>query len=149
MNNSALLVFVLIAIHSLCFASSLREVNDAQITHLSSEGPVVLLNFWATWCKPCNAEIGTLNRLHEKFPNVRFVGVNVDEIENAGAIPGFLRKHPIGYEILLRRGENFEAMANAIDPRWKGGIPATFLFVAGKRVFSKTSMIEEIGRAHV
>jgi thiol-disulfide isomerase/thioredoxin len=135
------LFFVLIA--TLCFASPIAQMSDAQITHLSSEAPVVLVNFWATWCKPCNVEMGTLNRLHQKFPSVLFVGVNVDDVENEGAIPGFLKKHPVGYEIALRRGKDFEAMANIIDPAWKGGIPATFVFLKGKRIFSKTSMIEE------
>src|SRR6266487_1092363 len=96
------ILFFLLLIATLCFASSLSEINDAQITRLPSEAPVVLLNFWATWCKPCNVEMGTLNRLHAKFPDIRFIGVNVDDVENAGAIPGFLKKHPVSYEVMMR-----------------------------------------------
>ena len=73
----------------------------------------------------------------------------MDDVENAGAIPGFLKKHPVSYEVMLRRGKDFEAMANGLDPNWKGGIPATFVFLDGHRIFSKTSMIEEAELEHV
>lgn len=137
---SCLAVFLLLASAS---AASLKRIDDAQITQLPSSGKALLVNFWATWCVPCRTEIPALNRLHDKYPEVRFVGINLDDPENEGAIPGFLKQFPIHYEVLRRSGKNFEAAAASMDPQWKGGIPATFVFIDGKRVFSKIGMIEE------
>lgn len=71
------------------------------------------------------------------------MGINVDDIENAGALPQFLKKHPFEYDVAMREGSDFKSMAESIDPKWEGGLPATFIFVHGKRVFSRYGMIDE------
>jgi thiol-disulfide isomerase/thioredoxin len=139
----SLLSLALILVVSKLSSAELNRVTDSQITAMPSSAPVVLLNFWATWCKPCQSEIPTLNRLQKKYPSARFIGINVDEIENAGAIPGFLKKHPFDYTVVMRDGSNFKAMAESVDPGWEGGLPATFIFLRGKRIFSHYGMIDE------
>ncbi|HSP06757.1 MAG TPA: TlpA disulfide reductase family protein [Acidobacteriota bacterium] len=140
---SILWVFVLLLFTLGASASSLTRVEDAQILKLPSAGKIVVLNFWATWCAPCRTEIPALNRLHDRYPDARFIGINVDDPENEGAIPGFLKKFPIRYEVIRRTGKDFKGTAQAIDPQWGAGIPATFVFVEGKRIFSKIGMIDE------
>ena len=46
-------------------------------------GKVVLLNFWATWCSPCVAELPSLLQLHRELPNVVVLGVSIDEDPDA------------------------------------------------------------------
>lgn len=84
-----------------------------------------------------------LNRLAEEYPDVHFVGVNMDDLENEGAIPGFLKENPIHYEIVHRVGSSFEQMAGTMDPNWKTGIPATFVFQDGQRIYSRIGIISE------
>jgi thiol-disulfide isomerase/thioredoxin len=123
---------------------SMKRVDDTQIKALPSAASTVLIHFWATWCQPCLVEIPVLNRLSEKYHSgVQFVAVNMDDVENRGAIPGFLKKHPIEYSVVLRDGKNFEAIAQALDPEWTAGLPATFVFHDGKRVFAKIGMVDE------
>lgn len=40
--------------------------------------PVVLVNFWAAWCKPCLQEFPSLNKVHRKFSHLKVIGVNQD-----------------------------------------------------------------------
>lgn len=58
------------------------ELSDIQgnKTKLSDyKGNVLYVDFWATWCAPCRAETPFFNALSEKYPNIRFVAVSIDE----------------------------------------------------------------------
>lgn len=61
---------------------SLKTLNAPKINSLKDfKGKVVLLNFWATWCKPCRDELPHLEAIHKKYEKLGFsvVGVNIDE----------------------------------------------------------------------
>src|SRR5262249_30706996 len=89
---------------SVVTASHFPKLKDDQIKTLRSRKGTVLINFWATWCQPCQTEIPALNRLQKKYSFTSFIGINLDSVENRGAIKGFLKKHPIDYDIYLRDG---------------------------------------------
>lgn len=77
-------------------------------------GKVVLLNFWATWCAPCLAEIPALNRVHRAYAERGFtvLGVAMDERGWAAVTP-FLAERRIDYPVLL---------GNAAVARLYGGL---------------------------
>ncbi|MGZ3999211.1 MAG: TlpA family protein disulfide reductase [Mucilaginibacter sp.] len=58
------------------------QTPDGKTINLPDEkGKVIFINFWATWCPPCLAELPTINALYEKIkgnPNVVFVTVDID-----------------------------------------------------------------------
>lgn len=66
--------------------------NTLQLTDL--QGKVIFVNFWATWCPPCLAEMPGINQLRNRFksnPNVVFITVDVDQqLAKSGL---FLKKH--------------------------------------------------------
>ncbi|UAY55521.1 TlpA family protein disulfide reductase [Arachidicoccus terrestris] len=62
------------------------------------KGKVVFINFWATWCPPCIAELPSIQQLHDEFidhPEVAFVLLNEDDVQNftAGTVSAFMKKH--------------------------------------------------------
>ncbi len=66
---------------------------DGQSHKLSSlRGQVVIVNFWATWCGPCQEELPRLSRLAESYIGkpVRFVLISIDESKNRPKIPAVL-----------------------------------------------------------
>jgi len=96
-----------------------------------ARGKVVLLNFWATWCGPCRAEIPDLIELQTKYKDrLQIIGLTVDE-DDAGAVKKLVEETGINYPV---------AMASA-DIRLKyGGIPAlptSFMLDAEGRVMQK------------
>jgi thiol-disulfide isomerase/thioredoxin len=68
-------------------------------------GKVVLLNFWATWCPPCRAEIPSMTQLAEELgnePNFALVALSVDD--NWATVKGFFRGQAPGFQLLLDKG---------------------------------------------
>ncbi|WP_333682167.1 TlpA disulfide reductase family protein [Dyella sp.] len=64
------------------------------------QGKRLLLNFWASWCAPCIAEMPALNAAQHKFADQGAIvlGIAMDEPDN---VRSFLSKHPVDYPILL------------------------------------------------
>lgn len=62
------------------FSTLSDELDTGEKIELKSvKEPIVIINFWASWCKPCVAEFKTLNALIEKFPGkVKVLGINND-----------------------------------------------------------------------
>jgi thiol-disulfide isomerase/thioredoxin len=84
-------------------------------------GKVVLVNFWATWCEPCRAEMPSMEALRQRYADAPFVvlAVNVDEPEQR--IRAFLQRMPLTFQILLDPGMHATREWNARI------LPASFL----------------------
>lgn len=80
----------------------LTTLAGAPATLSSMKGKVVLVDFWATWCKPCVATMPELQKLHEKYSakGLSVVGVSIDE-GGARDVQPFLAKRRFTYTMLL------------------------------------------------
>ncbi|MGH9659690.1 MAG: TlpA disulfide reductase family protein [Bryobacteraceae bacterium] len=81
---------------------TLKDVHGADLQLSDFRGRVVLLNFWATWCKPCEAEIPVLVEFHKKFRGRGFavIGVSMDE-DGWQTVTPFLERHGVNYPIAI------------------------------------------------
>lgn len=107
------------------------------------EGRVVVVNMWATWCGPCREEFPDLVRLYKENKGALvLVAVSMDEPEDAGKAAEFIKQYKSDFPAYIRGFKDFEAFSNALDPKWMGAIPATFVFdKSGKRVFTKEGKV--------
>ena len=66
-------------------------------------GKVVLVNVWATWCKPCVKELPELGRLHGSLSAQGFtvLGVSVDKVGVRRVVENFVAKHGLKYPMIL------------------------------------------------
>jgi thiol-disulfide isomerase/thioredoxin len=83
-------------------------------------GRVVLLNFWATWCGPCVAEMPSLDRLEAALGGEDFIVVAVSEDRNPAVVEPFFAEHQIGH--LAQYHDPGGALASAFGIR---GLPTS------------------------
>ena len=109
----------------------LAGIDGKPVTLADSRGKVILLNFWATWCGPCRAEIPDLIELQNKYKDhLQILGLVVDD-DDPDTIKKFVGKFHINYPVALATD----------DLRLEyGGIPAlptSFVLDAEGRVVQK------------
>src|SRR5918996_3295774 len=114
------------------FNFKIKDLDGKQVDLASFKGKVILLNFWATWCGPCKAEIPGFVELQAKYRDqLTVIGYSVDD--DAPKARAFAQEHKMNYPILL--GEGREDVQDAFGPIW--GIPASFLISKDGRVCKK------------
>lgn len=87
----------------------LPDLDGKQISSADLKGSVVVLDFWATWCGPCLAELPTFNALHAKYAGrgVKVVGIAVQSGWTEDIKP-YRDKHKIAYATLIGDDEVVE-----------------------------------------
>jgi len=106
----------------------LKDLKGASVDLAKLRGRVVLVNFWATWCEPCTAEMPSLQRLATKLEGRPFTVLAVNDGESRQKIEAFLRKSGVALEVLLDPDQR-------AAPDWKaGGLPMSFLVGADGKV---------------
>ncbi len=107
----------------------LEDMNGNQVLMSDLEGKVVFINFWATWCPPCIAEMPSIQQLYDKFGDkVVFLMVSS---EPANVINGFLARK--GYTLPI-----YHTVGGSEPNEFRTkSIPATFLLSKKQRVVIK------------
>jgi thiol-disulfide isomerase/thioredoxin len=125
----------------LLFAATLTPVDEAAYEKLvrAQKGSVVLVNFWATYCVPCRKEMPALVALESRLRarGLRLVTISADEPEQEAQARAFLDQVKVPAPTYIRRARNDDQFINAIDPKWSGALPASYLYDRqGKKVKS-------------
>ena len=91
-------------------------------------GKVVLVNFWATWCEPCRAEMPSMDRLRNSLKGKPFEVLAVNLAEPLARIEKFVDSMPLGFPLLRDRD-------GAAGKAWKAKLlPASFLIGRDGRI---------------
>lgn len=97
-----------------------------------------IVNFWATWCKPCVAELPEFERFNLAYGKgpvkVLLVSLDFKEDLHKRLIP-FLQKNTYSSEVILLDESNGNDFIDRICPQWSGAIPATIITSKNKQKF--------------
>lgn len=92
---------------------------------------IYVINFWATWCKPCVKELPGFEKINKKYKNekVKVLLVSMDFPDNIKSqlIP-FIRKMNLQSHILILDEADANAWIPKVNPNWSGAIPATLIY---------------------
>ena len=81
---------------------SLRDLSGKFVNSDEFKGKVVILNFWATWCAPCRAEIPGFVELHQRYADkgLVIVGISLDR-KGSAAVSTFKEKFGMNYRVVM------------------------------------------------
>ncbi len=99
-----------------------------------------VINFWATWCVPCVAELPYFEQLGEEYPeiNVLLVSLDFPKKIKENLIP-FIQENKLKSEVVLLDEPDGNKWIPQIDSTWSGAIPATIIYKNDISVFYEQS----------
>jgi len=107
------------------------DTNGLKALITKQKDKPLLVNFWATWCIPCRDEFPDLVKIDGEFrpKKLDFVTVSLDDVGDIKtAVPKFLAEMKATMPTYLLDVKDPEPAINAVDPKWQGDLPATFLY---------------------
>ena len=115
---------------------TLKDMNGADVQLASFKGKVILVNFWATWCGPCKAEIPSLVELQTQYgKDLVILGVSVDDpVEK---MRPYAAEYKINYRLLVGNGR--EDVQDAFGPLF--GVPVSVIIGRDGKIAKKHSGI--------
>jgi thiol-disulfide isomerase/thioredoxin len=112
-------------------AFTVRDLDGREISPASLRGKVVIVNFWATWCGPCRAEIPDLVALQEKYKDtLQVIGISEDEAP-VDVVRRFAADHKVNYPVAMMTPE-IEKLFPGIS-----ALPTSFILDRESRVVQK------------
>lgn len=115
---------------------TLPALSGEKLTLSAYKGKVVFLNFWATWCPPCRAEMPSMERLYAKMKDKGFEILAVNLQEEPKVVKEFLTKNKLTFPVVLDANGKIGSVYGV------RGIPTTYLidkegFIVGGMVGGK------------
>lgn len=120
--------------YSLKSQVKLLTLNDLDRRIAKGKDTTYVINFWATWCSPCVAELPNFEKLRVENLNkpVKIILISLDfKSKLQKAVIPFVQKNNINAEVFLLNELDKQIYTQRIDKKWSGAIPAT-LFVNKK-----------------
>lgn len=80
---------------------TLKDLDGKKVALSDYKGKNVYLNFFATWCPPCRAEMPDIEKVYQKYKDKDFVVLAVDLGEDRNTVKSFIEKNKFNFKVLL------------------------------------------------
>jgi peroxiredoxin len=99
----------------------LTNLQGQEVRLSNLRGKVVLLNFWATWCKPCKEEMPAMQASYDKLRDQGFVVLAINELEDTERVAEHVRTHNHTFPVVMDHDNRIANRYGVV------GLPASFL----------------------
>jgi len=122
------------------------KFDELQKLMTRSESKLEVINFWATWCKPCIEELPYFESLYKQRReelNVTLISLDFADQFEKRVIP-FVNEKGLSPDVLLLDEIDYNSWIDKVDPSWTGAIPATLVInhKTGQRKFVEKELEE-------
>jgi len=118
------------------FEYFLRQQNDT----------TYVVNFWATWCKPCVEELPNFEKLNSNYKDkkvkVILVSMDMSKQVETNLLP-FIKRKKLQSKVIYLNDPDANAWIEKVDKSWSGAIPATVIYKNNERKFYEQSFTYE------
>jgi thiol-disulfide isomerase/thioredoxin len=123
------------------FSQTLPVYDLAQLQDrvMKKNDTLYVVNFWATWCRPCVGELPYFEKAAHAFSSrpVKIILASIDAKSKAVQVEHFIKEHSYTSETFIFSAGNPNDWIDKIEPKWEGVIPATFLYKNGNKLYFK------------
>ena len=126
------------------FAQEVKTINKADLAALlnTKSDTLYILNFWATWCKPCVEELPIFEQINSENQGkkVKVILLSNDfKKQVEPKLKPFLVSKKINSEVWWMSETDPNVWVNLVEPMWEGSLPATLIFRGSdnKRFFNE------------
>jgi len=146
------IVLLLLFVHQLNLAQNVEVIHYPDLDDLiyKKSDEIKVINFWATWCKPCVAEIPHFETVNQKYKDegLKVYLISFDFPSQLDKkVKKFINKKNIKSIVKLLDETDYNAFIDKVDNSWSGAIPATLIVDGrtGRRSFyEKSFSLEEL-----
>ena len=118
MKQSVLIFIVVFVLSNVPMFAQLPAVTlktmdgtEVRTDTLANDGKPFIIDFFATWCKPCNRELDAISEVYEEWQEetgVKIIAVSIDQAQNINKVKPLVSNHGWEYEVLLDPNGDFK-----------------------------------------
>jgi thiol-disulfide isomerase/thioredoxin len=124
-----------------CIDVKAQQVSERRFSAIDSvmhvkNDTLYVMNFWATWCKPCVKELPAFEEANRKFNGraFRMILVSLDFANGIETrIRPFLKERDMKTEVWVLKESDYSTWIDKVNEKWSGSLPATLIFNNGKK----------------
>lgn len=109
---------------------TLNDIDGNRVQLSDFDGQIRIVDFWATWCPPCKAEIPHFIALAKKYPKVAILGISLDQ-GGPKIVKEFAEEYGVNYPMLMANRETVQAFGDIRS------IPTTFVIDQQGQIIKK------------
>lgn len=148
MKKMLFVVFLILAFVLPTSGQSVEEVNFDELSPLlhQNSDTTYVVNFWATWCKPCVEEMPHFLEVASELKDekVKFIFVSLDfPTQKESRLLPFIEKYAMSERVILLNDPNSNEWIEKVSPDWSGAIPATLVYRKKSSSFHESSLSKE------
>jgi|SRR5690606_28322938 len=122
------------------------KYEDVFNVFIKNDDKLYVVNFWATWCKPCVEELPEFIKINNEYKSsndFKMILVSLDKATDIDSnVKSFIDKNQIDTDVyVLSDNKRMNEWIPKINPHWSGSIPATIMYKNGKQLYFKEGVM--------